>query len=86
MQEDDHRLAALAYSLGWVALIAWLWLMAGWVIYLARIAGRLPLFPDAWWPSPEVHLIFLGAAKLMVVSLIMAWLAVVLYHRRLRRP
>jgi hypothetical protein len=85
MQQGDRRLDALTYSLGWVALIASVWLLAGWVAYLARITGKLRFIPDAWWPSPEVHLIFIGAAKLMVMGLIMAWLALLLYRGRLRR-
>jgi len=85
MQESDKRLDALAYSLGWVVLISWAWLMGAWVIYLGRITGRFRFLPDAWWPSPELHLIFIGAAKLMLVGLIMAWVAVLLYRRRLRR-
>ncbi len=84
MQEADRRLDALVYSLGWVALIAWVWLMAGWVIYVCRVAGSLRFLPDAWWPSPQVHLIFIGVAKLMLVGLIAAWIAVLLYRRRLR--
>jgi hypothetical protein len=85
MNEADRRLDALVYSLGWVVLIAWAWLMAGWVIYLCRVTGRLRFFPDAWWPSPQVHLIFIGVAKLMLVGLIAAWIALLLYRRRLRR-
>jgi len=85
MQDANRRLDALAYSLGWVVLIMWVWLMAAWVVYLARIAGRLRFIPDAWWPSPEAHLIFIGAAKLMWLGLVAAWVAVLLYRRRLRR-
>ena len=85
MQEPDRKLDALVYSLGWVALITWVCLMAAWVIYLGRISGRFRLLPDAWWPSPELHLIFIGAAKLMVVGLTMAWIAVLLCRRRLRQ-
>lgn len=85
MQEGDRRLDALVYSLGWTVLIAWVWLMAAWVIYLGRIGGWLRFLPDWWWPSPELHLIFIGIAKLMLVGLIGAWIAVLLYRRRLRR-
>jgi len=86
MHENDRRLDALVYSLGWVVLIAWVWLMAGWMMYLGWMAGRLRFIPDAWWPSPEPYWIFIGAAKLMVFALLMAWLAVLLYRRCLRRP
>ena len=85
MQEADRKLDALVYSLGWVALITWVWVLAAWVVYLGRIAGGFRFVPDAWWPSPELHLIFIGAAKLMLVGLIMAWIAVLLYRRRLRQ-
>ena len=85
MPDPDRRLDALVYSLGWVVLIAWVWLMAAWVIYLGRIGGRLRFLPDYWWPAPELHLIFIGVAKLMLVGLIAAWIAVLLYRRRLRR-
>jgi hypothetical protein len=84
MQDTDRRLDALVYSLGWVVLIWWAWLMAGWTAYVARMAGRLPFIPHAWWPSPEVHLILIAVAKLMLVGLLMAWIGVVLYRRRLR--
>jgi hypothetical protein len=86
MQEADRRLDALVYSLGWVVLIAWLWLMAAWVAYLARTTGSFRFMPSAWWPSPEVHLVFIGVAKLMLTCLFMAWIGVLLYRRRLRRP
>ena len=86
MQEGERRLDALAYSLGWTALIGAAWLTLAWIIYLGRLTHRLRLLPDDWWPSPELHLIFLGAAKLMLVGLIAAWIAVLLYRRRLRRP
>ena len=85
MQDSDRRLDALVYSLGWVVLIALAWLMAAWGIYLGRITGRFQFLPDEWWPPPQVHLIFIGVAKLMLVGLIAAWIAMVLYRRRLRR-
>lgn len=85
MQDSDRRLDALVYSLGWVVLIFWVWLMGGWVIYLGRITGSFRFFPDEWWPPPQLHLIFIGIAKLMLVGLIAAWIAVLLYRRRLRR-
>jgi hypothetical protein len=66
-------------------LIGWAWLMAGWAAYLARVAGRLGFVPQAWWPSPEVHLIFIGVAKLMLTGLFMTWIRLILY-RRLRWP
>jgi hypothetical protein len=86
MQESDRRLNALAYALGWMTLIAWAWLMAAWVAYLGRMAGGFRFLPDTWWPAPEVHLIFIGVAKLMVFGLAMAWIGVLLYRRRLRSP
>ncbi len=85
MQESDRRLDALAYALGWLVLIYWVWLMAGWAAYLGRMAGKLRFLPDTWWPTPEVHLIFIGVAKLMALGLAMAWIGVLLYRRRLRR-
>lgn len=85
MQETDRRLDALVYALGWTALISWVWLMAAWVIYLGRAGEWFSFLPDWWWPAPEVHLIFIGVAKLMLVGLIAAWIAVLLYRRRLRR-
>ena len=85
MQETDRGIDALAYALGWLVLIAWGWLTAVWVVYLGWIAGSLGFVPDAWWPSPELYWIFIGVGKLMVVGLAMAWIAVLLYRRRLRR-
>ena len=64
MQDANRRLDALVFTLGWVVLIWWAWLMAGWAAYLVRTAGRLRFIPAAWWPSPEVHLIFIAVAKL----------------------
>jgi len=85
MEKLEHRLNALAYALGWLALIGVAWVTVGWLAYLARLAGWLSSLPETWLPTPEVHLIFLGVFKLMVIVLIMAWLGVVLYRRRLRR-
>jgi hypothetical protein len=84
MQDSDRKLTALAYALGWTAVIMLVWVLAGWVVYLGWVTGRFRLFPDAWMPSPEVYLIFLGIAKLLAVGLILAWIAVLLYRRRLR--
>jgi hypothetical protein len=63
--------------------------MMGWVIiayamFLGRISGKCWPFPDAWFPSLPVHLIFIGIAKLIAVCLVLAWIAVLLYRRRLR--
>jgi len=85
MEKLEHRLNALAYALGWLALIGVAWVTVGGCVYLARMAGRLTFLPETWLPTPEVHLIFLGVAKLMIFALVMAWLGVVLYRRRLRR-
>jgi len=85
MQEANRRLDALVYAVGWVVLIGLAWVTAAWAMYLGRITGRLHVLPDAWWPSPQVHLIFIGVAKLMVVALLMAWIAMLLYRRHLRR-
>lgn len=85
MQDSDRRLDALAYSLGWTVLIAVAWLTSAWLFYLGRITGAFRLLPDAWWPSPQLHLIFIGAAKLMLLALITGWVAVLLYRHRLRR-
>ena len=84
MQDANRRLDALIFSLGWVVLIGYAWLMAGWAAYMARMAGRLRLIPDAWWPSLEIHLIFIGVAKLMLMGLFMTWIGLILYRRRLR--
>jgi hypothetical protein len=85
MHEANRRLDALVHAVGWVVLIALGWVMAAWAIYLGRITGRLHFLPDAWWPSPPVHLIFIGIAKLMVVALVITWIAMLLYRRHLRR-
>ena len=85
MQDANRRLDALVHAVGWVVLIALGWVMAAWAIYLGRVTGRLRFLPDAWWPSPPVHLIFIGIFKLMVVALLMAWIAMLLYRRHLRR-
>lgn len=85
MQDTDRRLDALVHAVGWVVLIALGWVMAAWVIYLGRVTGRLRFLPAAWWPSPPVHLIFIGIAKLMVVALVITWIAMLLYRRHLRR-
>jgi hypothetical protein len=85
MHEANRRLDALVYAVGWVVLIGFLWLMGAWAVYIGRITGRLRLLPDAWWPSPQVHLIFIGVAKLMVLALLTAWIAMLLYRRYLRR-
>ena len=85
MEEREHRLNALAYALGWLALIGIVWVTVGWLAYLARMAGWLSFLPETWLPTPEVHLIFLGVFKLMVVVLIMTWTGVVLYRRKMRR-
>jgi len=85
MHEASRRLDALVYAVGWVVLIGFLWLMGAWAVYLGRITGTLRLLPDAWWPSPPVHLIFIGVAKLMMLALLMAWVAMLLYRRYLRR-
>ena len=84
MQDANRRLDALVFSLGWVVLIASAWLMAAWAAYMGWVAGRLRFIPVAWWPSPEVHLIFIAVAKLMLTGLLMTWIGVVLYRRRLR--
>lgn len=86
MQQDERRLNALAYALGWVVLIAWICLLAAWAAYLGRLAGRFHFLPDTWWPQPEVHLIFIAVTKLMLFGLTLAWIAVLLYRRRLRAP
>jgi len=86
MENLDRRLDALAYSLGWVMVLTWAWVMAAWGEYLAWLAGWFRFLPDAWWPSREVHLIFIGVAKLAAVGLLMWWVGVVLYRCRLRRP
>jgi len=85
MQDADKRLDALAYALGWVVVITVVWLTAAWGVYIARVAGAFSFVPREWLPSPEVHLIFIVVAKLMLVGLITAWIAVLLYRRRLRR-
>jgi hypothetical protein len=85
MPEGDRRLDALVYAIGWVVLIGLVWVTAAWVVYLGRIGGRLPFVPDAWWPSPRLHLLFIGVAKLMALALLMAWLVMLLYRRYLRR-
>ena len=85
MHDPDHRLNALAYALGWLTVIGFIWVTVAWVVYLARLAGRMSFLPDNWLPTPEVHLIFIGAAKLMVIAVAMAWFGVLLYRRRLRR-
>jgi hypothetical protein len=85
VQDPDRRLDALVYSLDWVVFMGFVWLMAAWAIYLGRITGGLRLLPDEWWPPPQLHLIFLGVAKLMLVGLIAAWIALPLYRRRVRR-
>jgi hypothetical protein len=85
MGDADRRLDALAYSLGWLVLIAWLWLMAAWTTYLGRLTGRWSPLPVAWWPSAGFHLAFIAVAKLMVTALTMTWIGVLLYRRRLRR-
>jgi hypothetical protein len=84
MQDATRRLDALVFSLGWVVLIASAWLMAAWAAYMGRVTGRLRFIPAAWWASPEVHLIFIAVAKLMLTGLLMTWIGVVLYRRRLR--
>jgi len=84
MQDTDRKLSALAYALGWTAIIMLVWVMAGYVLFLGRVTGRFWPVPDAWFPSPEVHLIFIGVAKLLAVCLVLAWIAVLLYRRRLR--
>jgi len=86
MQDSDRKLTALAYALGWTAVILLVWVLAGYALFLVRVTGRFRLFPDVWMPSPEVYLIFIGIAKLLAVGLILAWIAVLLYRRRLRRP
>jgi len=85
MQETERRLNALAYALGWVVLIAWLWLMAAWLCYLGWLAGWLRFVPDEGL-SPELYMGFICAGKLMMFALAMGWIAVLLYRRRLRRP
>lgn len=85
MHESEHRLNALAYALGWLTLIGFAWVTVAWLSYLARLAGHLSFLPEHWLPTPEVHLIFIGLAKLMIIAVAMAWLGVVLYRRRLRR-
>ena len=84
MQDTDHKLTALAYALGWTAAIMMGWVTVAYVMFLGRISGRCWPFPDGWFPSPAVHLIFIGVAKLMALGLVMAWIAVLLYRRRLR--
>jgi len=84
MQDANRRLDALVFSLGWVVLLASAWLMAAWAAYISRAAGRLRFIPDAWWPSPEVHLILIAVAKLMLTGVFMTWIGTVLYRRRLR--
>jgi hypothetical protein len=86
MNESGRKLDALAYALGWLVLISWVWLLAGWAAYLGRLAGKLRFPPEAWLPTPGVHLIFIGVAKLMIIGLTMAWLGVLLYRKHLRRP
>lgn len=86
MQESERKLDALAYALGWLTLIGFAWVTVGWLAYLARLAGRLDFLPAGWYPTPEVHLFFLGVFKLMVIAVFMAWVGVLLYRRRLRRP
>ncbi len=86
MHDSDRKLDALVYALGWLTIISYLWLVVGWLAYMARLAGKLTFIPDTWWPTPEVHLLFLAVAKLMVFGLFLSWLGVVLYRRRLRRP
>ncbi len=85
MEELERRINALAHALGWLALIGAAWVTVGWLAYLARMAGRLDFLPETWLPTPEVHLIFIGVFKLMVIGVIMAWFGVLLYRRRLRR-
>ncbi len=71
--------------LGWLVVIDWAGLMAGRAASAVRMAGRFPFLPDTWWPGPEVHLVFIWMAKLMVLGLTMAWTGVLLYRHRLRR-
>jgi hypothetical protein len=86
MQEPGRRLDAVAYALGWLVLIGWLGLAAGWAAYLARLAGKLDFMPAAWWPAAETHLLLIAIVKLMVIGLSMGWIGVLLYRRHLRRP
>lgn len=83
MQETERKLSALAYALGWTAAIVLAWVILAYALYLARVSGCWPL-PAAWFPAPEVHLIFIGVAKLMGLAFAMGWIAVLLYRRRYR--
>ena len=84
MQDTDRKLSALAYALGWTAVIMLGWVTVAYVMYLGRITGRFWPLPDAWFPSPAVHLIFIGIAKLIAICMVLAWLVVLLYRNRLR--
>jgi len=84
MEETERKLTALAYALGWTGAIMMGWVIVGYAAYLGRITGHFWPVPDAWFPTPEVHLIFIGVAKLIAVCLVLAWIAVLLYRRRLR--
>ena len=84
MEDTDRKLTALAYALGWTAVIMLAWVTVGYALYLGRITGHFWPVPDGWFPTPEVHLIFIGVAKLIGVCLLLAWIAVLLYRRCLR--
>lgn len=84
MQDTDNKLTALAYALGWTSVIMLSWVTVGYMGYLWRLSGTSWPFPIGWFPTPEVFLIFIGVAKLIGVCLVMAWIAVLLYRRRLR--
>ncbi len=83
MQETDRKLVALAYAFGWLAVIMLAVVLVAYAMFLGRVTGRFWPIPDNWFPTPQVHLIFIGIAKLIAICLILAWLGVRLYRRRL---
>jgi len=81
---SDRRLDALIYAVGWVVLISFVYVTAGWLLYRAEVTRTLELLPYARQYS-DIYVLLLGIAKLMAVALLMAWLAMLLYRRYLRR-